>query len=104
MDVPQNDDASKRVLDFCKRLGGTRYVTGHGGRNYLQHEVFEAAGGRVDYMEYQRNPYPQIHGEFTPYVSIIDLLFNAGTAAHTFLAPAALHWRDSSSRHITDEN
>lgn len=94
--IAPNDDASVRVLDTCRSLGANRYVTGHGARNYLRHELFEAAGVRVDYMDYRLSAYPQLHGEFTPYVSVIDLLFNVGAAAPRFLAPATLHWSEMS--------
>ena len=94
MDVAPREDASERVLAICRRLGATRYVTGQGAIRYLRHEIFDAAGVRVEYMDYALSPYPQLHGPFLPYVSIIDLLFNAGTQAHAFLAPATRPWRE----------
>ena len=75
------DDASARVLEYCKFFGANVYITGHGAANYMDFALFEAAGVDVRFMDYKRTPYPQLHGEFTPYVSLLDLLFNVGTAA-----------------------
>jgi hypothetical protein len=95
IDVPPMQDASERVLAICRRLGANRYVTGRGALDYLRHEIFDAAGVAVEYMAYALTPYPQLHGTFTPYVSIIDLLFNTGPAARTHLAPATQPWREA---------
>jgi len=40
-----------------------------------------AAGITLEYMEYDYPEYPQLHGAFDPYVSIIDLLFMRGSEA-----------------------
>ncbi len=85
---------SHRVLDICRHLDATRYITGHGARNYLQHEQFDAAGIAVEYMDYARLPYPQLHGDFTPFVSGLDLLANCGShAGKHFIAPRTMPWR-----------
>lgn len=86
--------SSRRVLDLVLAVGGTRYVTGHGAADYLDHEAFEAEGVAVEYMAYSMTPWPQQTGEFTPYVSILDLIANTGRAAHEFLRPATISWRE----------
>ncbi len=85
---------SARVLETVKTLGGTRYVTGHGARNYLNHEAFEAAGVNVDYMEYEVLPWgPQV-ADFSPYVTSLDLLAHVGGAgAADHLIPKTVNWR-----------
>jgi hypothetical protein len=86
--------SSNRVLDVVRALGGTRYITGHGARNYLDHEAFEAAGIEVHYMNYRRIPYPQRHGEFTPYVSALDLVAQCGREGIEYIQPATIPWRE----------
>ena len=81
MEIP--GASSQRVLDVVRRVGGTTYITGHGARNYLDHELFERQGVRVEYIDYQKIPYPQLHGEFTPFVSALDLIANVGKAGST---------------------
>ena len=56
--------SSEKLLDVVGALHGTTYITGHGALNYLNHELFEGRGIRVEYVDYQKVPYSQLHGEF----------------------------------------
>ena len=67
---------SARILELVKRVGGTTYITGHGARQYLHHQDFEDAGIQVEYMRYVTLPWSQSSGEFTPYVTGLDLVAN----------------------------
>jgi len=84
---------SARVLELVRHLGGTTYVTGHGGRAYLEHEAFEAAGVDVQYMNYARTPYPQLHGPFTASVSALDLVASLGRDGRSVIASGTVPWR-----------
>jgi hypothetical protein len=66
------------VLSICQKLGATLYLSGSLGRQYLRESIFTESGIRVAYQDYQHPTYPQIHGEFMPYMGIVDLLFNCG--------------------------
>ena len=85
---------SARVLAICEALGAERYVTGHGAREYLDHESFEAAGIRVEYLDYQKREYPQLHGAFTPFVSALDLAANRGRAGQEVIDSGTVYWKD----------
>ena len=84
---------SDRVLDIVKSLDGTRYITGHGARSYLDHDAFEASGIAVEYMDYQCTPYPQFHGPFTPFVSVLDMVAHCGRAGLARIHSATKPWR-----------
>lgn len=86
--------SSQRVLDIVQSLGGSRYLTGLGARNYLDHALFEAAGIRVEYMDYRKIPYPQLHGEFTPFVSILDLIANKGERGIENIQSKTVYWKE----------
>lgn len=86
--------SSARVLDVVQRLGGRHYITGHGASRYLDHGLFESAGVQVQYMSYQRRPYPQAHGAFTPYVSGLDLVAHCGRNGTAWIASPAIPWQD----------
>ena len=86
--------SSQRVLDIVQTFEGARYVTGHGAKNYLDHEAFEGAGVRVEYMDYAMRPYPQLFGAFTASVSILDLIANKGPAGGECLSPKTIYWKD----------
>lgn len=85
---------SCRVLNIVKEVGGSTYITGHGARNYLDHNQFESCGINVEYMEYLSLPYPQKWGEFTPYVSGLDLVANLGKGGSHMIRPKTIPWKE----------
>lgn len=89
-----HDDASERVLELCRHFEADRYITGLGAMNYINYDLFEEHHVAIEYMRYNLAPYPQIHGPFNPYVSVIDLLFNTGKDASRYLDSGTLYWRD----------
>jgi hypothetical protein len=86
--------STQRLLDLTRRVQGHIYVTGHGARNYLEHELFEQAGVEVRYMHYRSIPYPQQHGPFTPYVTGLDLVANTGKDGRNLISPETLNWKE----------
>jgi hypothetical protein len=76
---------SDLVLDMCKQLGATVYIFGAQGRNYADVGSFASAGIDCRFQDYQHPTYPQQHGAFEPYMSVIDLLFNAGPQSAAIL-------------------
>jgi hypothetical protein len=86
--------SSQRLLDLTIKVGGATYITGHGARNYLNHEIFENAGITVQYINYQLSDYPQIHGAFTPYVSALDLVANCGPQGSEVIRSTTIPWRE----------
>jgi WbqC-like protein family len=86
--------SSERVLGIVSALGGRTYITGHGARNYLKHDLFESVGICVEYMSYRKLPYRQLHGEFTPFVSALDLVANEGRAGERYIQSTSVYWRD----------
>lgn len=83
-----------RVLAVVRHLGGSIYITGHGAARYLDHEGFERAGVRVEYINYRYAPYPQSHGRFTPYVSGLDLVAHCGRAGVKQICSDTVAWRE----------
>jgi hypothetical protein len=85
--------SSQRILDIVRNLGGSTYITGHGARNYLNHASFEKIGVDVRYMDYRCEPYMQLHGEFTPYVSALDLVANCGRDGRRHIQSSTNSWK-----------
>lgn len=86
--------STKRLADICAKLDTQVYITGHGAKNYIDYEVFEKLNIRVEYMEYLKKPYPQLHGDFTPYVTILDLIANCGREGINYLSSGSVYWKD----------
>ena len=86
--------SSRRVLDVVHAVGGTEYITGHGARNYLDHALFARERVSVSYMDYRKVPYEQLHGAFTPFVSILDLIANKGKAGRSLICSGTRDWKE----------
>ena len=87
---------SERVLGLVKSVGGDTYITGHGGRHYLEHGAFEDAGIEVEYMNYQIHPWHTPRTHFVDTVSALDLVANAAPADRiSHLASETRTWRCS---------
>ena len=70
---------SDRVIDICKAVGADHYITGtFWAESNLRVEEFKKSNIDVEFQKFQHPIYKQIHGEFIPEMSIIDLLFNEG--------------------------
>ena len=91
--------SSQRLRDITTALDGSVYLTGHGALNYLDHAIFDDRGIEVRYMDYAIGPWPQDHGDFTPFVTALDALAFLGPAAATALHSTTLHWSEALERH-----
>ena len=70
------------LADLCVKLGATKYLSPPGSKNYLDaSDSFQKRGIPVSYFEYNHPVYRQRFGDFLPYMSVIDLLFNEGSAS-----------------------
>jgi hypothetical protein len=85
-ELPVSGKGPQLLLDICRHVGATAYLSGAFGREYLDVEVFRAAGIDLRFHEYVYPVYPQCHGEFVPFLSYLDMLFNVGLERETVLA------------------
>ena len=86
--------SSQKLLDLCTHFGATDYITGLGAINYLDYSIFESMNIKVNYMNYEKKPYPQQYGEFNPFVSILDAIANVGKSASNLLCSNAIYWKE----------
>jgi hypothetical protein len=69
------------VLNLCRELRATTYLSGPLGRNYLREDLFRESHIAVRYDDYHHREYPQVYPGYEPYMAALDLLFNAGPAS-----------------------
>lgn len=81
-----NLSGSEKILEICKKLKCTTYLSGPFGKNYLDEKSFFDSGIKVVYENFKHPNYNQIHDNFIPNLSIIDLLFNEGDLSRTILS------------------
>lgn len=85
-DYTLKDGRTERLADLCLQAGGTEYVSGPSARAYLDEGVFAERGIKVTWFDYAGFPeYPQLWGEFTHEVTVLDLLFNTGLGAPGYM-------------------
>ena len=74
-----NGNSTERLVNVCKELGAETYVSGVGGKEYMNEKLFQKNNIKIEYQKFQCPTYTQIFGgDFIPNLSIIDLLFNNG--------------------------
>ena len=76
---------SDLVLNMCKKFKADLYIFGSLGKDYANEENFLKQGVKIYFQDYKHPVYPQLHGKFEPYMSIIDLLFNCGPESKNVL-------------------
>ncbi len=87
LDVEGTKD--ERILNLCRRVGATTYVSGPFGRDYLRDDSFNEAGIEIVYHDYVHPTYPQAYPDFEPFMAAVDLLFNCGPESLRILSGAA---------------
>ena len=73
------------VLNLCREVGATTYISGPFGRDYLDLERWKAANIQVLFHDYHPPIYAQVFPGFEPGLSVIDLLFNCGSQSREIL-------------------
>jgi hypothetical protein len=77
---------TERLVDLCRQVGASTYLSGPAAQVYLDVAQFEAVGIEVKFASYNHYPeYSQLYPPFEHRVSILDLLFNTGPAAREYL-------------------
>jgi len=77
---------TERLVSICRHFGATRYLSGSAARDYLDVALFESHGIAVEWQDFTHPVYPQLHGEFVPYMSALDLILNCGAESRAVLA------------------
>ncbi len=85
-DYGLSDGKTERVAILCKQAGGTSYISGPSARSYLDVSVFAQIGIEVVWFDYDGYPeYPQLWGDFSHNVTVLDLLFNCGRFSSQYM-------------------
>jgi hypothetical protein len=87
---PAQGAKTERLLAICRAAGANRYLSGPSAKEYFDEAMFASKGVAVEWMNYAGYPeYPQLHGSFEHAVTALDLLFNAGPSAASYLHKTA---------------
>jgi hypothetical protein len=82
LSVPNSIPRDRRPIEICKLLNCNQYISTPGSATYINEKsaggLFVGSPVQLSYHNYVHPIYPQLHGEFVPYMGIIDLLCNVG--------------------------
>ncbi|MEA5567718.1 WbqC family protein [Anabaena sp. UHCC 0399] len=78
---------SELLINICQAIGANAYLSGIGGRQYMDMAEFTTAGIDVFWQEFSYPTYTQMFPEldFAPNLSILDTLFCCGSDTKKFL-------------------
>ncbi|MDY3319032.1 WbqC family protein [Riemerella anatipestifer] len=80
------EERTKRLVNICKELSATKYLTGPAAKNYMDESMFNRENIEIEYLDYSGyKEYEQLFPPFDHAVSIVDLIFNEGENASKFL-------------------
>ena len=73
-----SDDPDERLISITKHFNADTYLAGSGGKDYMNLEKYDTNGIKVVFQEYTHPVYHQLFGDFEPFMSVVDLIFNHG--------------------------
>jgi hypothetical protein len=78
-------EKTEMLVDMCQKVGADSYISGQGGRLYVDEAKFKAAGLFHQFCEFEHPVYPQNFKPFVSHMSVIDLIFNIGPASREMM-------------------
>lgn len=78
-------DRIERLINICKFFNADIFNEGAAGKEYIDEEAFNKHEIKVEFQDYKHPVYNQLYGEFIPYLSVVDLLFNNGDESLSIL-------------------
>ncbi len=85
MDYEPVGSKSELLLDIIKKAGATHYLSGPSAKDYLDVNAFAREKISLSFKKYDYPEYPQLYPPFDGHVTVLDLLFNCGPDARSFL-------------------
>jgi hypothetical protein len=79
------EDPDERLIAIARHVGAETYLAGAGGREYMDLKKYDNAGVAVIFQDFRHPVYDQLFGEFEPFMSVIDLIFNHGDQSLTIM-------------------
>ena len=76
--LPAREEPTDRLIDLCRAVGGTEYLSGETGPEYMDLGRFAQTGLAVSAQAYQHPAYRQQYTPFVSHLSVVDLLLNCG--------------------------
>jgi len=86
VDDTEHETKTEKLVAICVEAGATEYLCGPASRDYIEGWRFDEAGIALAYADYSDYPeYPQLFGPFLHEVTVLDLIFNTGPGARSYM-------------------
>lgn len=79
LNLNENLKSTDLLVEIVNQVGGDTYISGAGGRKYMDISKFEKNDISLEYFDFEPFEYKQRWEGFEPYLSAIDLVFNLGS-------------------------
>lgn len=73
------------IVNLCHHFNADIYLSGKGAKKYNDREYMNKKGIELVYQQFEHPVYQQLHGEFIPCLSVMDLLMNHGPESKQYL-------------------
>lgn len=78
-DLKIGGKSTELLINICRAVAADTYLSGPGGKNYMDLNLFAQAEIKVKFQDFSHPVYrQQFNGEFQPCLASIDYLFNCG--------------------------
>lgn len=76
--IQKEEVKTERILKICKKYNATKYINPIGGTELYSKESFINKNLELAFVKTNEHSYSQFDKDFTPYLSIIDMLMHIG--------------------------
>ncbi|HEU0135864.1 MAG TPA: WbqC family protein [Flavobacterium sp.] len=81
-----HEERTQRLVNICVKLGADTYSSGPAAKAYMEEQRFADAGIAINYFDHSGyKEYQQLNPPFEHGVTILDLIYNEGSNARSFL-------------------
>ena len=78
-------ESTERLIEICKNVNAKTYLSGKGGLNYQEEDLFTQHNIQLKISQFSPPNYNQMWGNFIGGLSIIDILLNCGPDTKKFI-------------------
>lgn len=75
----------EKAIAICKELNCNYFINGPSSKEFLNEDLFAQENIKLKYMEYDYRQYRQLYKSFNHYVTVLDVLFNCGKDASSYI-------------------
>jgi len=88
-EYPPSGSATDKLVNLLQLIGADEYVSGPSASSYLEVQKLKEAGISLYWFKPEHPTYSQLWGNFVPYLSMIDLIFNVGPESTQLMRDAS---------------